>query len=383
MSYGTRSWKVEYFFKGLSIGIILSNVISVRVTRTLKAKTNKLELVLHNRNGVAMEDGVIKYKPDEVIKVYAANGDVDTSNSAHLIGTFQILDGSFDAKTNTVKLNCIDKTYNMLSKLYVGDENAPVNEIIENIVQTINENGETITPIRTHIASTRSDNTPFPTKTYTSVYKTAYDAITELSQIDYTEDSREYIFWFDENNEFYWVYPDDDDTPSQTFKLGYEPVLEMKLKKSESETISMVIYNAGNDKNDNAWLGYYLDPFATSIKNRMLYQPMIDISRDLKAELIRNGTYDTISNEDYVEILDNRAKARARSIVSKVGQGLWEADIDIRGEKYTPGTIYGVDASKLGLGTLNLRLTRVVHIMDRNGWLTKLTLKEDPEKLEL
>lgn len=381
MTYGTKSWAIEYFPTGSTVGLVLDNVISVRVTRTLKAKTNTLELVLHNRHDAAMHGGLIKYQPDEIIKVYAANGDVDITNPAHLIGTYQIQNGAFNTKDNVVTLKCIDKTYNMLAKLYVGDEDAPINQIIENIVQSINENGLTTQPIITHIAQTRSDGSSFPTKTYTSAYKTAYDAITELSQIDYTGDNREYIFWFDENNEFWWVYPDDE-TPSEYFVLGTNDITNMKLSKSDTESISMIIYNAGNDLNGNAVLGFYLDPLASSIKNRMLYQPMTDISRDLHAELTRSGEISNISNDDYVAILDERAKARARAIISKVGQGLWQAEVDMRGKKFTPGTMYAVDASKFGLASLNLRLTRVVHIMNRNGWLTKLTLNEDPAKIE-
>lgn len=382
MTYGTKSWLVEYFPAGLTVGIILKNVISVRITRTLKAKTNTIELVLHNRNGEALEGGVIKYKPDEVIKVYAANGDVDINNPYHLIGTYQIQDGGLNADENVVTLKGIDKTYNMLAKLYVGDETAPANEIIENIVQTINENGLTTQSIVTHIAQTKSDGTSFPVKEYTSVYKTAYDAITELSQINYTGDNREYIFWFDENNEFWWIYPNND-PPAETFKLSDNNIISMKIEKTESETISMVIYNAGNDLNGNAWLGFYFDPLATSFKNRMLYQPMTDISRDLYTKLEKEGKIGTITNEEYVALLDEAAQARARAIISKVGQGLWEANITVRGQKFTPGSIYGVDASKLGLSVLNLRLTRVVHTMNRNGWNTQLNLKEDPEKLEV
>jgi hypothetical protein len=377
MTTGFNDYLVEHFPTGQSTGDDLTNVTSIRVTRTGEAKNNTADIILDNINESFVADGEFKFKVDEVIKIYASNGNVDKNNSAHLIGTYTIINYSLAPDAASATLKCVDKTYNMLVKLWAGDKTDTPPNIIETVVQTVNEDGTSATPLTTSIASTDSSGGSFTNVDYFSTYKTAYEVISELSQPQYTGDDRSYIFWFDENDTFYWEYPNQ--TTSGTLTFGSDPVLTMKTDKTESDAISMVIYNAGADKDGNDVLGFYLDPEAGSIKNRMAYQPMTDISKLLKKKFTDAGTYGSLTNAAFTAELDSAAVARSEAIVRRVGQGLWESIVDVDGEKYSYGDLYTVDATDQGFPATPVRINRIVHVMNKNGWKTRLTLRQDPE----
>lgn len=378
MSKGIRTFEVYYFATGDTTGEKLDNVIDVRITRAGKASSNTAELVLTTTRGRGVTDGEIIYKPDETIKIYAAYGDVDTSGSTDLIGIFTILNSEINPEDRSIKLSLMDRTYRVLSRIWAGDKTDTVDAIIKNIADTIIEDG-TSTTYTTNITTTNSSGAAFPSVNYYSAYKTAYEIIQELSQPEYTGDDRTYIFWVDEDNVFNWQYPGQ--TPNaQEFNYGQSPVLSMKLAKTESEIISMIIYNAGPDKDGNDYVDFYLDPEAGSIKNRMRYFSMIDISKDIKK---RTNSWSGLTNSEVQTLLKNEADAKCRRIVNNIGQGLWEAKITIPGAKYEYGGLYPVSATDFGFPSTNLRITRVVHRMNKNGWQTDLTLTEDADAITL
>lgn len=383
MASGYKQWLVRHTSLGATTATTLQNVKGIRVTRTGKAKTNTAELTLDNYNESYVAGGEVWLKSEDTIAIYAANGDVDITNSAHLIGTYTIIDVAFNSESLMLNVTCIDKTYNMLSRVWAGDKSDTVNNIINNIVQTVSETGSSTADVTTTISSTKSDGSAFSTVQYFTTHKSAYDIIGELSQTEYTGDDRAYIFWFDENNHFYWQYPDQ--TPETTgFEYGISPVIDMKIKKAESETMSMIIYNAGNDKNDSAVVNFYLDPNAGgSLKNKIKYQPMTDISKRIKRDLEIAGTYSATSNGTFISLLRTAAEARCRSIIQNIGQGLYEAEVKVEGAKYNYGDLYPVSNARQGFPSTNLRINKVQHTFDKKGWITTLTLKEDEAPLEV
>lgn len=388
---GFKEHIIEWIPKDSTTSTDLNSVIDVRVTRVLDAKNNILELILDGYSGVLVQSGEFVIKPDDTIKVYATEGFVDKNNNEHLMGIYTVLNTEIQPDGRTFKLTAADKTYLMLSKVYaIRDLEDTINNHVEAIVQTINETGVTQEPITTVIDNVRSDSSDFPTTRYTSAYKTAYDAIDELSQTAYTGDNYPYMFWFDEDDTFHWEYPGQ--TPeSDTFVYGQGSVIKMKVAKTEAESISMIIYNAGEDLNASDRIEFKLDPTAGSVKNRIKYNPWLDIS-----QLVRQGLKDqfdladtenstlltVITNEDFIDLLDERAVSRCMNVFAKVGQGLWSTDIDVDGLRYTPGKFYTVSSSEFGFPPTNLRLIRIVHTLNKNGWLTKLELREDPESEE-
>jgi hypothetical protein len=370
---GFRDYKVIWN-DGFGNDFLLENIVDIRITRVKDAKSNSCEIILNNRARNLIAEGSMKLKIGTTLQVFATEGIVDITDTTHLLGTFDILNVEYQPSARTVKLICGDKTYKMLTTLYSRDITDTVDNIVFNVVQSSQQTGDTQNSITTNIVSTKSDGvTALPSKQYTSVWKTSYDVLTELSQTDYTEDTKPYIFWFDPDDTFHWTYQSD--TPeSETFSFGSDPVIEMKLTKKEAESIKMVIFDAGTDLNGNQILDFYNDPNAGTIKNAIKFQPMTDIAERLKQDTT------IIDNDIFRQKAIDQGKAEAKRIIDKGGRGLWEATITIVGKHYTPGKLYTVTAPQMGFSARNLRLDRVVHTLNKNGWSTQLTLVEDPSE---
>ena len=146
--------------------------------------------------------------------------------------------------------------------------------------------------------------------------------------------------------------------------------------------MAMIIYDAGLDKNSATILNFYVDPNAGTIKNRMKYFGWPKIADGLRKKFQDAGTYAAMTNDDFVAEVTKEAESKCQAIIQKSGTGLWEARIKIDGKRYTPGDLYTVDSQDHGFPLKNLRLERVDHTMDKNGWSTNLTLREDVEAQE-
>lgn len=374
MSTGTRTWRVDYIPFESEVATTLDYIIDVRVTRAGKSTANTAEIVLSTIQGNGVSDGEVIYKPDDTIKIYAAEGDVDTANIDHLLGVFTIQDSEIQIDARTIKLTMIDRTYDILSKIWTGDVNDTVPNIIANIYQTVTNN----TAALTTIDSTKSDGGAFSNVQYFAVTKTAYEVLNDLSQPKYTGDDRAYIFWVDENNRLYWTYPGQ--TPGALeFKNGTEPVIAMKTNKQESSVVSMIIYNAGEDKDGNDYVDFYLTPNANTIKGQMRYEEMQYISKDFR----ETALWTSSTNSEVQTELKERAEANCQRIVSQVGTGLQQASVATKGSKYAYGDLHWVSAPERGFPRTALRIERIVHTLNKNGWETSLNMAQDPDVIEI
>lgn len=377
---GFREYKIVYTDKDNNT-YTLKNVSDVRVTLKKDAKSNSAEITLNNYNQEFVVGGEVQFKEGEKLDIYATEGFVEIGNDAHLLGTFIILDTELSPLERKIKLICSDNTYKMLASLYTADINDNVNDIVFNVVQSTDQTGDTQNSVATNITTVDSQGNPLPVKNYVSVWKTAYESINELSQTDYTGDDRAYIFWFDSDGTFNWVYPSQ--TPEQTeFTFGTESIIDMKFTKTESATINMLIYDAGEDKNGASILDFEYRKDAGSIKGSVKYQPMTEISKQIRWSL-GEATYNTIDNDTFVALCKVQAISKAQAIIDKVGQGLWKSTVTMFGTKITPGELYKHNASRIGFQNIDLRVDSVIHTMNVNGWQTKVTLLEDVSPIEI
>ena len=367
-------------YKLIYNGVEMPNVVSARITRQLNADASTMEVLIYNHAYGAVFGGVPIYERGGTIKAYASSESVDLDTSDELIGTYTIVDYEMSPDARTITLTCTDKTYQMLSRIFVGDETLPTNELVEKVVARINQDGYTQTPIVTNVATTKSNGEPFPTQSLVSATRTAYDILLELSGTSYTEDKLPYIFWFDENNVFHWVYPAN--VTVGTLSYGNQNIYEMKFQKSDSQIVNMVIYDAGLDKNDNSILGFALKEDAGSIEGKMIYQPMTKIAERFKALFQANGSYDSMTNDEFVSICEYVAKSRAETIIYNWAKGLWEATLQVKGAKYAIGSLYTIEATLHGLPATPMRMQTITHTLDKGGWNTTLKLQQDPEVKE-
>ena len=353
----------------------IPNVISARVERSMEAEGNILEMTVSNYAGAALSAGQIRYQPKDIIKIYAAEGLIDFNNPEHLFGTFVVKNQEIDASSKQITVTATDKTYQMLARVFIKPvDERRVDEQIENIVQTVNEDGNSQTPVVTHIPSTNSKGEPFPKTTYTQRYDSAYELIARYSQPDITGDDLPYHFYFDENDEFYWQYPTD--TIAGLVRYGEEPVRTMQAAQKEAEQISMIIFDAGEDLNGDAIVGFEYNPFAEQIRGGIKFQPMTDIARD-------NPAKEDELNSEYRDRMSSIAKARADNIMNRIGKGLWEITVNCTGSRFNIAGLYEIEMPGRGFQMRDLRCERIVHTFDKGGWQTRVTFVEDPEKLDI
>ena len=369
-------WQVNWTAEDGTV-TTLDNVIDVRITIQKDGKNNTAEFILDNSRQQGLDTaGEIIYQTGESFTVYAADGVVDTADSTHLLGIYNLKDPSFDAQTRKIKFTASNRTYDMLASVFVGLEQDTVPNIIDLIVQRTRYDGTTTTPVTTDIDALDSTGGAFPTIDFASNFKTSVDAILELSQPSMTGDTQPYQFWFDENDTFHWHFPGTT-VEATTLEFGVEPVLDMKGKKAESETIAMIIYNAGEDKSGDGIVFYEVNPDATSLDNIQMYQPWTDISRDLEDKFTKDVTYAGMSNATFIANCKTAAIARAQRIFLEQAGTNWEITVNSRFQNYDIGGLYLVKGTNLGLPGINLRLDRIVYKFNMKEVSALLTLKED------
>jgi hypothetical protein len=279
--------------------------------------------------------------------------------------------------------------------------------------------------------------TTFPDIEMAKVWKPIYEWMRELSSTDSinyaTEVSGEsyvygipFIFWVDENNSLHWKEPTS--SVSSTFIVGTSDIYKVNLKKKMFGNANMIIYNAGEDMDKRGIWSYYLDETSNIKGLQMKVVPMTHIARDLKnrdyqlgvAQADRNDggdgaglplyqypaayggglsacvfpntnltTYtapgDITDDNDYNSALKERALYDGRQLAKRITSGLahlkWKGNIEVKGAKYTVGTLISLTDDRVGLSGEELRVMDVKHNLTRTGWFTTLSIEKDPETL--
>lgn len=376
---GARFWKVKYT-NLYGDSQFLEHIQDVRITLNTDAKSNKLEVDMGVIYGDYIQDGEPVFQTGEALTVYAADEPINDLNPDHLMGSYDIINFELSPEDRLIKLVAADKTYTLLSKVYiVKDIENTIPNVVNNAIQVVNEQGDVQNSITTEIASVRSDGSGFPSIKYSSNFKSAYDVIAELSQPEYTGDNLPYLFYFDHTNKFYWEYP----TTSivDTYNLADDDVVDMKMTRSDAEAVSYVIYNAGNDLNDASIWDIHIDELTSSARGAVKYVPMVDISKELKLTYASEIAATTIDNDDFIGLAKDRAIGRAQRYMKMSGRGLYKATITLKGVRLGLADLNTVSFPKAGVLSRNLRAKRVVHRMNKTGWQTQLELEEDPAAL--
>lgn len=358
-------------------GVQVTDFISARLTRVVETGANSLEIVLPLKEGVSLSGGFLSLAADQTVTVYSTFGVVDTADTNDFRGSFVIQDIEIKDSERRVYIKCSDKTFQLLSRVFVGEITDTPNNIVDNIVQRLNQDGSGST-VTTNIVATKSDGSAFDSVTFYSDRMSGYEAIKDLSSPGFTGDDSDYLFFFDEAGTFHWTYRSDTLQSSELI-YGTKPVQNMRIVQAESQDISMINYNAGNDKNGVAILGFVLQDGSTSIEGRVKYLPLIDISPRIKRSL--GASYAATSNADFIALCEQYAEAAAQTYMRRTRAGLWEAIVELKGTKLDVGALYTVKASELGFPGQNMRLERLIHYFDAKGWRTRAELKQDPKDL--
>ena len=288
-----------------------------------------------------------------------------------------------------------------------------------------------------YIQDERSDGSSFPVVEIAKVWKPIYEWMKDLSSVEYINDAEEiadeeyvygrpFIYWVDEENRLHWEEPTYESSTS--FVVGTDEIYGLNLNKSMFGNANMIIFNAGDGMEKRGIWSYYLDESSNIKGLQMKVVPMTHIARDLKKRDYQEGVpqedrkdggdgagipvyqypldteyplsactfpdphltdytspSDIEDDGDYNGALKERALYDARALAKRITSGLahlkWKGSMEIKGSKYTVGTLIDLTDERVGLKNEELRVMDVKHNMTSAGWFTTLSIEKDPETM--
>lgn len=333
-----------------------------------------------------------KFKVGDSIFVYVSDDVINESTDIIFDGTIKSINEDLSESGSMFMMDCRDRTYTMLSKLWGRTWNAHtppeiIKEIIQSTVNRTAENEYDITATLVAVGGTGIEQTAhtgisFDNINYRAIFKPVYEIIKELSQTEMCtystgiEEPAPHIFWLTENNIFIWKYPDS--TPDDTIVEGDDGIISMKFANATFDMFNMIVFSCGVDKNDNGILWYFMDQTSTLTELKMKYMSFDDISEREKRRLTDLGTYTSISNDDFIANCRSIGKAEAQKITRKTANPRLTCDISLSGTKdYVLGDLIALTSISYGINNKTLRIKNVGHNINKNGWITSLKLVED------
>jgi hypothetical protein len=434
---------MRLLYKLLWNGTTELNFDSINVSKKDKIKGNTMSITFSNKTEVISNNEII-FDKDQTIQLFAkydyTGGSLDTSSTSNdLIFNGSIKTFKLDEDSNKwrLKLECIDKSYNLLNKLWGKNYTDTVPNIIKNIIDMGGFTGDDLLidatidsgyPYTSGIQGKRPNNTSFPKIRFGLGNKPLFEWLETLSQTDYTNSMSEindntrvckkpFKFHIDTQNKFQWFYPTD--TPKHYLEYGKTDIISPdtrrhriisdSLEKGTFNEINFVIYKAGEDMDNIQILDFELDPTAKSLTTADSFRNWEDIARNMKQEDIGNITkissdeYDYPSsypvtpewdsqerevssdsdyNDNFREEAIIRGDARARREFSSTGDWRWKGKIILYGEVFEPTDLINYTKTNYGLTNLKMRIKQVDYTIDKSSFITTLSVEEDEEELQ-
>ena len=351
--------RVSYFgSQGFGDETVLSDWNRIVVKRGLDSKSNTFNITLKNGLKKRLSDGSSLHRYVNDSKVLSLDNDVElaqgdviklwlrwadsasdiisyTDSSAHLITVSEIQEweGLLEEGKTWLLLKCVDKTYEVLNKLwasaYPNSLGLTCPTMIQNVIRNATDgisgigyndagvlvnNGTFGVDARimtgtyvqqaalagaatgdppAYIEGLRINESAYPTISMSKVWKPVYEWAKEINDIRNTNraaeitnntvvQDRNNVFYIDQNNRYHQFYPAD--TVDYTLEAGVVDddgtVSDYKLTKKTFDIINMVIYNAGKDLDGVGILWYYFDRTSKERRLKMKYIPMLEIGSE-------------------------------------------------------------------------------------------------------
>ncbi len=352
--------QISYFgSQGEGTEFILNDWIKLTIKRGLDATANTIDIHLKNSINKRLSDGttIHRYVNDNKVlsldnETELAQGDVikiwlrwvdsasdtitydDTSANLITISEVKEWQGVLEDSKTPLILKCVDKTYEVLNKLWASSYTSSTaltcptmaQRVIQNAtdgignVKGFDSSGNFTKPALysvdarpmggtyaqqkvlaaaatgsppAYIESLRIDESSYPVITMAKVWKPVYEWLREINSITNTntptevtnrtvKQDRNNKFYIDQNNRYHQFYPSD--IVNYTIVQGEESddgtVSSFKLTKKTFDIINMVIYNAGRDLDNVGILWYYYDDASKERRLKMKYIPMLDVASE-------------------------------------------------------------------------------------------------------
>lgn len=232
---------IWYPNQGRGVPVEIDDFVNINIKMGTDGKSNVTDVDLKNPFGAYNDSlDVVSFNEKDVVKIFAKleenDTDINISSSTNLltITNIQEWNGLVDNKSTTYKLKCIDRTYQLLNKVWSSsyiNKSSPF--IIKNVVQSVTEipsgvpsefyytsgNKNYYIDSWTYVDSVRPNSSAFPDEVNVGMsFKPIYEWITNMSQVENTNFVSEinsnsqvctkpYIFYVDELNKLHWNYP--------------------------------------------------------------------------------------------------------------------------------------------------------------------------------
>jgi len=464
--------KVLHIPLGGTTATELTGIKRVNVRMGSEAKSNTSDIIIKNVVGGALDSaGNFRFKEKDTIKIYAKvidDGiDIDTSSTTHLLTIANIIEfsGRFGQNPMEWTIKCADRTYLLLNRLFANayketDTNNTAPEIVRDVVRQtskvtnhltdegfIEADGvkyaisAEFTSLGGGIQNTRQNASAFPNINIARTFKPIYEWLRDLSSIENTNSETELDpadstalvqkramrFLVDENNKFFWFYPDD--TPDLFLEEGKSKgelyrstantvgakVSSVELSKEQFDSVNMIIFSAGKDINGAGILDYVFDDTQPIKQLKMTYRAFPTIVKTLlkqdyevrpassrkntggtpnEPEFPLDSLYPFVpawggtsvgSDAAYNSSLRSKArdygKNKVRELITNIGGIRWRGRMTTEGAKFNPGDLIFYTSSSFSLTDQDLRITDVIHNFSDDSWTTSLTVEEDENEI--
>jgi hypothetical protein len=292
------------------------NVESMNVQKNIDAEASIMDADFKSGYGSfsSTTPGETFFNAGDTFEVFVSNSAIDVDNDTPLFSaSVKDISSSDSPNTQGTTLTMQDRTSLLLNLRVVEDfTNVSAPNIIKVIGDKVNESvgAEVLTdPIdfETQVQTTRpGTGDEFPKGNVTLIWKTAYEWIKHVSQIEYLNTPAEvtsgdlvvtkpFFFFVNKDHQLVWHTRQDTafDKDSDPIYYGQDGVFEMALKKSVFETFNMIIYNCGKDKNGSGIWWYKYDENSKDTELRISVQPFDDIADNYRLELLNQDNKET------------------------------------------------------------------------------------------
>lgn len=416
---GDQTWSASYD---------TFDITSLDLSEGIETNKDTFRINFLNQN----RDLTGQFNSDDRIQIYLYTSASPTSDDLVFDGMITEIDHEISSTNRRLIIRGVNRTRELLSNLVriqETDQTKNSSDIVEEILAIVNNNNVVnagderyIDYDDTSVAQTKSDSSAFPGKVFVVNYKTAYEAIEQFSDDEYTEDGQ-YIFYIDNENKFYWRKKTDITYDGLDLEEGVN-VETLSVRRGEFDVYNSVIVAAGRDAYGNGthilqinavsileigskWK--FLDrttiapeligkekssnpaSFTTDAEGNFTddnFPTSYNYNMQFEWDSDGDGTPDTktvTSDAEFNQAIRQEAKRQARNAAQNFlnlhGDIQIKATAQVNGSlSYEKGQVVKLTSATANLSEQELRIQDVSHTFSKAGWKTNLDLLQDSEE---
>lgn len=371
---------------------------------------------------------------DDKVMVYLYYGSSPQEQDLVFDGLITEIDMDLSSEGRIINVTGANRTNELLSSLVLinfTNNSKKVYEVIQEIINQVNNNNQASSTSHprhiffdnTTLVQTKRNGSSFSNKNFLINYKTAYGAIQQFSDNEYTDDGQ-YVFWIDNKNYFHWTYKSILVPSGYNFEEG-DNIIRISIQKGTWEVFNCVIVDVGKDcygngnhilqintvsiiKTGSKWKFLDRSTLSPTLINEQWKADKSKWDNDTGSDglLIRKSNFPNTypftmtfnyldnsyneasykwqvsSSSQFNEAIRKRAKYEGKKIgkdfLNRKGEISYKAKLEIPGTlNFEKGLLCNIICPSFNLFLEKLRINEVSHTFNKNGWITSLALQED------